>query len=221
MITDTQVIVRLLLAVFLGGLVGLEREFHGRIAGFRTHILVCLGSALIMLTSVYIFTVYQGVGVVDPSRIAAGVVTGIGFLGAGTILRFKASVRGLTTAASLWAVAGVGLAVGCGFYTASFTAVILVLVSLFLLTKVESQIVRKDWYKTVIVETKSGAAQLALIRAVLSNYKAEIRDFEIRRTEVPENVLLELNLKLLTNKYDDEIISEIMNIDGVSKAKWK
>ncbi len=221
MITETQVIVRLLLAVFLGGLVGLEREFHGRIAGFRTHILVCLGSALIMLTSIYISILYQGLAPVDPGRIAAGVVTGIGFLGAGTILRFRASVRGLTTAASLWAVAGVGLAVGCGFYTASFTAAILVLLSLFLLTKVEHAMVRKDWYKTVIVETKSGAAQLTSIRSVLSNYKAEIRDLEIRKTEVPENVLLEINLKLLSNKCDDQIISEIMDVDGVSKTRWK
>lgn len=221
MISDTQIIIRLLLAVFLGGLVGLERELHGRVAGFRTHILVCLGSALIMLTSIHIFMLYQGLAITDPSRIAAGVVTGIGFLGAGTIIRFKASVRGLTTAASLWTVSGVGLAVGCGFYTASFTTVILVIASLFLLTKIEQRMVRKDWYKTVVVETKSNADQLVSIRAVLSNYKVEIRDLGIKKTEVPENVLLEINLKLLSSKDDDQIISEIINIDGVNKVKWK
>ncbi len=221
MISDAQIIIRLLLAVFLGGLVGLERELHGRVAGFRTHILVCLGSALIMLTSIYIFILYQGLALTDPSRIAAGVVTGIGFLGAGTIIRFKASVRGLTTAASLWTVAGVGLAVGSGFYVASFTTVILVIASLFLLTKLEQKMVRKDWYKTVVVETKSNADQLVSIRAVLSNYKVEIRDLGIKKTEVSENVLLEMNLKLLSNKHDDQIISEIVSIDGVNKAKWK
>lgn len=221
MISDTQIIIRLLLAVFLGGLVGLEREFHGRVAGLRTHILVCLGSALIMLTSIYIFIIYQGLALTDPSRIAAGVVTGIGFLGAGTIIRFKASVRGLTTAASLWTVAGVGLAVGSGFYTASFTAVILVLASLFLLTKIEQKMIRKDWYKTVVIETKSSADQLVSIRSVLSNYKVEIRDLGIKKTEVSENVLLEMSLKLLSNKYDDQIITEIVNIDGVNEAKWK
>lgn len=133
---------RLLIALLLSGFIGLEREFHGRAAGLRTHILVGIGSSLIMLTSIHIFEVYRGIASVDPSRIAAQVVSGIGFLGAGTILRFKAQVMGLTTAASLWAVAGIGLASGCGFYIGAFATTILVLVSLFLLTPVERHIIK-------------------------------------------------------------------------------
>lgn len=137
MIGDTEIIKRLIIAAILSGLIGLERSTHGRAAGLRTHILVCIGSALIMLTSIHIFEVYKGISSVDPSRLAAQVVSGIGFLGAGTILRFGASVRGLTTAASLWAVAGIGLAVGNGFYLGAYAATVLILITLFFLSKIE------------------------------------------------------------------------------------
>ncbi|MBU0759570.1 MAG: MgtC/SapB family protein [Candidatus Omnitrophica bacterium] len=136
MLTNSQIILRLIAGALLGGLVGFERERHNRkIAGFRTHILVCVGSTLIMLTSIYVFELYAGMAPVDPSRIAAGVITGIGFLGAGTIIRSETTVTGLTTAASLWAISGVGLAVGCGFYLAAFVATSLVLAALYLLRK--------------------------------------------------------------------------------------
>ena len=137
MITDNQIIYRLILSVLLGGFIGLERQIHQRAAGLRTHILVCLGSALIMLTSLYIFDIYKNVANLDPARIAAGVITGIGFLGAGTIFRQKDQVMGLTTAASLWAVSAIGLAVGCGFLSAAFVTTALVLVILFVIRKFE------------------------------------------------------------------------------------
>jgi putative Mg2+ transporter-C (MgtC) family protein len=137
MLTDTQVVFRLFLAAALGGIIGFEREKHNRrMAGFRTHILVSIGSSLIMLVSIYIFEIYAGKAPVDPSRIAAGVVTGIGFLGAGTIIRSGESVRGLTTAASLWTVSGIGLAVGCGFYIAGWATAIIAFATLYLLRKI-------------------------------------------------------------------------------------
>ena len=140
MLTDVQIIVRLLIGAVLGGLVGFEREAHNRkIAGFRTHILVCVGATLIMLTSLYIFELYRGSVAVDPGRIAAGVITGIGFLGAGTIIRSRVSVTGLTTAASLWTVSGIGLAVGCGFYIAACTTTVIVLAALYALRKVPTR----------------------------------------------------------------------------------
>ena len=136
MVTNAQVIFRLVLGALLGGLVGFEREKHNRrMAGFRTHILVCVGSALIMLTSLYMFTNYGQDVASDPARIAAGVIIGIGFLGAGTIIRSGTSVIGLTTAASLWTVAGIGLAVGCGFYIASYVTTLIVLLTLYALRK--------------------------------------------------------------------------------------
>ena len=136
MISHYQILARLLLATILGGVIGFERQARGRAAGFRTHILVCLGSTLFMMTSMFIFEVYKGIPNVDPSRIAAQVVTGIGFLGAGTIIRSGESVKGLTTAASLWTVSGIGLAIGCGFYIAGWATAIIALVTLYLLRKI-------------------------------------------------------------------------------------
>ena len=136
MLTNTQIIFRLTLGALLGGLVGFEREKHNRrIAGLRTHILVCVGSTLIMLTSIYMFESYAQNVAVDPTRIAAGVVTGIGFLGAGTIIRSGTTVTGLTTAASLWTVSGIGLAAGCGFYIAGYVTTAIVLLALYVLRK--------------------------------------------------------------------------------------
>ena len=142
MISDSEVILRLVLAFLLSGLVGLEREVSGRAAGFRTHILVCIGSTLIMMTSMSLYYQLGGhSGGVDPSRIPAQVVSGIGFLGAGTIIQIRDSVRGLTTAASVWVAAGIGLAVGTGFYVGAVGATALVLIVLFFLSHVERNLV--------------------------------------------------------------------------------
>lgn len=142
MLTDWTVISRLSLSVIFGGLVGLEREVYGRAAGLRTHIMVSLGSCLIMLTSLYVFDIYRTTAPVDPSRIAAGVITGIGFLGAGTILRSGEGegIRGLTTASSLWVVAATGLAVGIGFYTAAALTTAFALIVLLFLGRFEKRV---------------------------------------------------------------------------------
>jgi len=143
MMGNFQIILRLALAAVLSGVIGFEREVHGRAAGLRTHILVCVGSALIMLTSLYIFDIYISRVSLDPTRLATGVITGIGFLGAGTIIRSGASIKGLTTAASIWAVAGVGLAVGCGGYSGAFATTAIMLIALLFLRKVEDTVTTK------------------------------------------------------------------------------
>ena len=123
---------RLLIAAVLGAAIGLEREIHDHPAGMRTHLLVALGSALFTVMSIFGFVgVVAGQGAVDPSRIAAQIVTGIGFLGAGAILKYGTSIRGLTTAASLWATAAIGVAVGTGAYVLSGIATAIVLISLW------------------------------------------------------------------------------------------
>ncbi len=137
MFNDLEIFIRLVLSLVLSGLIGLERQIHRRTAGLRTHILVSLGSCLIMLTSLYIFAIYKNEVALDPARIAAGVITGIGFLGAGAIIRDREGVKGLTTAASLWVVAGIGLATGCGFYKAALFTTVLALITLFFLRYVE------------------------------------------------------------------------------------
>jgi putative Mg2+ transporter-C (MgtC) family protein len=126
---QAELAVRLALSLGLGALIGLEREYHRQAAGFRTHSLVALGAALFTVVSAYGF---EGA---DPSRIAAQIVSGIGFIGAGTILHYRGSVRGLTTAASLWAVAAVGMAAGAGLYVLALFGSVLVLVALWLMDR--------------------------------------------------------------------------------------
>lgn len=138
---DIEITIRLLTALGLGGLVGLEREVHGSDAGLRTHILVSLGSALVMVVSILMSRSFPGT---DPARISAQVVSGIGFLGAGSILRSATSVRGLTTAASIWAIAGIGLAAGAGYYSSAIIASILILVTLWLLRFIEKALNLKE-----------------------------------------------------------------------------
>src|SRR5205809_3811065 len=142
-----EALLRLLLSAIAGGLVGLEREMRGRQAGFRTNLLVCLGSALVMIVSIQFasanWTHEPSVNVnVDPARIAYGVMSGIGFLGAGAIIKSGTNVRGLTTAAGLWCVAALGLSAGFGLYIITFIATGLVLLALWLLDYVESVLPR-------------------------------------------------------------------------------
>lgn len=136
-----EMLLRIILATVAGALVGLERELRGRQAGFRTNILVCLGSAIVMVVSVsfasHDWTMNETVLRIDPARIAYGVMTGVGFLGAGTIIHHGATVRGLTTAAAMWCVAAIGLAVGFGLYVLAAVACVLVLTALWVLDHIE------------------------------------------------------------------------------------
>jgi len=142
-ISDMQVIVRLVVSAVLSSMVGFEREIKGRAAGLRTHVLVGLSSCLLMIVSIKTATSFSLMGTADPGRIAAGVVTGVGILCAGTVMRFGASVKGLTTAASMWAVAALGLSVGLGYYTASLSATVLILATLLILSRLERVMTKK------------------------------------------------------------------------------
>ncbi len=219
MVDVYQIAIRLLLAGFLSGIIGYEREIHGRAAGLRTTILVGVGSCLIMLTSMHIYDLYQGVTTVDPARIAAQVVTGIGFLGAGTILRFRASVRGLTTAAGLWAVAGIGLAVGSGFYSAALITTALIFIVLIFLSRVGRKI-RKDFYKTVEIEIIGGIDRLYEIRKILTEFRAEIKDMEINAAEERGKFILSIQLRLDNDKLDGQIGESLSKIEGLTILKW-
>lgn len=221
MLNEWIVMFRLIMAAVLSGMIGFEREFHGRAAGFRTHILLCVGSTLIMLTSLHIFDVFYTKVPVDPARIAAGVITGIGFLGAGTIMHSRSAVRGLTTAASLWVVAGIGLSVGSGLYFASIFATLLAIVTLMLFSRLEHAMIRKDWYRTLVIDSKEGVDQLKKIREILSGCRSEITDFEVDRSTEGANMVLKLGVKLYETRYADQLIDEIGRLDGVKSVKWE
>jgi putative Mg2+ transporter-C (MgtC) family protein len=140
-LNDIQIMTNLVLALALGGLIGYFREKERKVAGLRTHILVAMGSCLAMQISVYMAQLSPNG---DPGRIAAGVVAGIGFLGGGAIIQSGASVIGLTTAASMWGAAMIGMAAGCNFYVGAIAATIFILFSLQILRQVEHKYIHKD-----------------------------------------------------------------------------
>jgi len=178
-----EAVFQLVLAAIAGGLVGMEREFRGRVAGFRTNLLVCLGSALTMIVSrdfvLRSWLVHPpAIGVhidVDLSRIAAGVMTGVGFLGAGAIIQSQGAVRGLTTAAALWCVAAVGLTAGSGLYSVAIIATGLIVAALWLLTYIEAKI-PKLRYRTVVVRRPWSAQCVAETIARFKAAKLDVVD---------------------------------------------
>ena len=140
---ELDITVKILVTVLLTGIIGFEREIRNKGAGLRTHILVGVGSALIVLTSFHIFDIFKTITVVDPTRIISNIVTGIGFLCAGTIIRAGTSVHGLTTAATLWIVSGIGMAVGSGQYNAAVIVTVVVFFVLVVVRSFEIKIARR------------------------------------------------------------------------------
>lgn len=165
-------LIRILISFFAGALVGLEREMNNQPAGLRTHILISIGSTLVMLISIFITQVYDSPG--DPGRIAAQVVSGIGFLGAGAILKFGADIKGLTTAASIWAMAAVGLAVGAGMYSISFIGVAVILFALTAMNLLEKRIFKERTQRKIEIVIKKRFSNLQQITDVLKQHDVQI-----------------------------------------------
>lgn len=168
--------IKLILAVVFSGFIGYEREHSHRPAGFRTHILVAVGSALVMMTSSFVFKEYQGITNVDPTRLGAQVISGIGFLGAGTILREGFSVKGLTTAASLWAVSCIGLAVGAGYYTGALAATLFIYLTL---NTFKRFIAKSSQTKNIYIEAENMSRQAAEIGAIVKRYGGNLHTLEV------------------------------------------
>ncbi len=222
-----EIALRLLLAVILGGLIGFERESHNRPAGFRTHILVCAGSALIMMVSAYGFTGQIGEGFVsDPGRIAAGVVTGVGFLGAGTILQQRGNIRGLTTAASIWVVSGVGLATGIGFYLGAALTTMFVLVSLMLLRQTERNFLVRKRLKRLHIRAIDQPGLLGRIGLALGEYtvnirKSDVGDPEIQKSTGYDLIGLEFLVEVPLDLNVQSLINGLYDLEGVLEVFWE
>lgn len=215
-ITDYEVAFRLLLASVFGGIVGFERERNDSPAGFRTHILVSLGSALIMIISMYGFSDFTSVNK-DPARLAAQVVSGIGFLGAGTILRDKTSIKGLTTAASLWVVSAIGLAAGAGFYFSSCLATILVFLTLE--RSVETYFFRNS--QTLKVIAVNGTCKVKEINHTLESHSIIPQNISMTILKEEDNrTYIEYKLRTpFRNINIEKIIEDINEIDGIYSAE--
>ncbi|KAB0637338.1 methyltransferase [Burkholderia stagnalis] len=185
MISHLELMGRLLLAALLGSVVGIERERLNWAAGLRTHMLVCVGASLVMLVSIFGFEDVVGRNgiVVDPSRVAAQVVSGIGFLGAGSILLRGEVVRGLTTAASLWAVAGIGLAAGGGMYMAAIGATAIVLVILAGVKPLERRFIAQRQQRRLRIVADRGGLTLDTLHDALGARRVRVKQFIVQQSD--------------------------------------
>ena len=219
-----EALLRLVLAAALGGAVGVERELREREAGLRTHLLVALGSALFTVVSAYGFHTFltSGASVVraDPTRIAAQIVTGIGFLGAGAIIRQGLSVRGLTTAATLWVVAAIGLAVGAGYYSGALIATGVVLVALWPLRLLAYQVLKRFRPEDgrLLVELPAGASPGGVIDEV-ERTGARLQSIEV--SQEGDRRRLQLNVALPAGTRGAALVARVADVASVADVRWE
>ena len=222
-LTWAELLLRVVLAAALGGAIGFERELRERDAGLRTHMLVSVGAALFTIVSAYAWTDWQfsnesGV-VFDPTRIAAQIVTGIGFLGAGAIIRQGLSVRGLTTAATLWVVAAIGMATGSGYYAAAVITTVLVLFSLWplrILAYRISERIRPEEGR-LAVDLPAGASAVSVLEAVESA-GADVRSLEFE--EEGDRRRVDMRVRIERGRSAAALIDALTHAHAVKGARW-
>lgn len=221
MLSWSVILVRLALASLFGALIGLERERKDWVAGLRTHMLVSVGSCLFMIVSAFGFADILGTEHVslDPSRVAAQVVSGIGFIGAGTILFLKrGAVRGLTTAAGLWTVAAIGMATGGGLYFAAGATTIIALIILWILQPIEFVYSKKFKHRTLRVVTTLDADTTELIKSIFNQFNLKIYNFSLNRVEDEFVYQLQIDYNHVENL--DEIVNELKNNPSIKEIDW-
>ena len=217
-----HVLLRLSVAAVLGGAIGMERELRERQAGLRTHLVVCVGSALFTLVSAYGFHEFlvNGGSLVrtDPTRIAAQIVSGIGFLGAGAIIRQGLSVKGLTTAATLWLVAAIGMASGAGYYSAALFATAGALLTLGPLRIVAYKIVRRyrPEVDRLLVEIPAGGSPGAVLEAI-ERGGSRVVSLEIEQEGDRRSMAIDVELRGIEAP---QVVADVGEIDGVLEVRW-
>jgi putative Mg2+ transporter-C (MgtC) family protein len=217
-----EVLLRVVLAGVLGGAIGAERELREREAGLRTHMLVAVGAALFTIVSAYAwgdFKFSQRGGITfDPTRIAAQIVTGIGFLGAGAIIRQGLSVRGLTTAASLWVVAAIGMASGAGYYSAAVITTVVVLISLWPLRIVAHRMFERIRPGELRLEVELQAGQSpSVLLDTLESKGVAVRSFELEDARDRRRVVLDVRI---TDGRFETVTAELMRLEPVLGVRW-
>lgn len=232
-ISELEITIRLFLALLLGGIIGFEREHANHAAGFRTNILVCVGACLMMLLSIYGFSnfVYEWNVRVDPARLAAAVITGVGFLGAGTIMLKDKKISGLTTAASLWVVAALGLAVGAGFYFAAIIVLVLVITTLWLFNKLEQRLFKNKRQYHIEINCKDTASILLEIQQVMDQYHANLNKMTIE--EAPKfdtftggevatfkEIRIQMDITIREQKREVKIVQFISDLKQLDDVNW-
>jgi putative Mg2+ transporter-C (MgtC) family protein len=218
-----EITLRLLIALVFGGLVGLERSYHARPAGFRTHTLVCLASALLMLVTVYEgqWFDYRGMGrvAIDPTRMAQGIMTGIGFLGAGVIMKEGLSVRGLTTAASIWITAAIGVLVGIGFYFPAALALAMTLGTLSAFRWFESRMPSQQYAQFIVKFDRKSAMSQPELKKLVSSHGFTIANLQYRL--IQDGKQFEYRMMLRTQNSDNllQLSDALLNIATVAEFR--
>ena len=210
-ITNQDIIMRLLIALIVGGLTGLERESSHQFAGFRTHILVSVGSCITSITSLSLFFQYNSYSNIDPARLSAQVLSGVGFLGAGAILKTSNGIRGLTTAAGIWATACIGIAVGYGYYILAISAWLFVMVTLYILKNIDKMIFKK---KQTIFNIKTDNIEIiSSIYEMFQRSQISVKNIEINSdtNNIKINLLTVHDRRIVL----DEVIKELSKLKSI------
>jgi putative Mg2+ transporter-C (MgtC) family protein len=224
-LTASEIALRMAMALLAGVVVGLERESRGRAAGLRTTVLACVAAALAMIISEILFIESAASGGAwrpDPARLGAGILTGIGFLGAGTIIRHAHIIRGVTTAASLWFVTVVGLAFGSGEFLPGFIGLGVALVALFLLPEVEHYI-QSDWYATLTVMMETDALPEEQFRQRLKTMGLKMRTIELSYDLTKNQKIISCELRVKRPdvfNLASKVVTDLRSCPGVLQIRW-
>ena len=213
-----EIFLRLAAALLAGGAIGFERERDSQPAGLRTHMILALGAALVMILSINIAIEFQGQDA-EPTRLAAQVVSGIGFLGAGAILRFGFNVKGLTTASTLWTTAMVGMAIGYGYYLVALFAVVIMLIVLTLVERFEKKFVRVNIMRTVVIDVHDREGILREVRKTITKLADAIIAFNVQKSLKNKHMRLEIVARFNRSEKLEDMMEVISSIEGVRGIK--
>ncbi len=215
---EYQIAARLGLAFLLGGLIGLERETHGQAAGLRTHMVVTIGAALITLISLKVGAMGTGPPT-DPGRIAAQIVSGIGFLGAGAIIRYGMTIRGLTTAACLWTSAGIGMACGIGFWFGALATTGLTVVATFVFDRLEKKFLADSAVKRILIRAREGSGVLEKIEEILKKERIRMKSIGIERDFVEKVMQFNITVNMSEKVNLESLFSRLSNVEAVERVE--
>jgi putative Mg2+ transporter-C (MgtC) family protein len=218
-----QITIRLIGALVIGGLIGLERSYHGRPAGFRTHLLVCLSTSLLMLVTVYEVRWFPNISpgriALDPTRMAQGIMTGIGFLGAGTIIKDGLTVRGLTTAASIWITAAIGILIGIGFYFPAIVATVLTLGTLSVFRWVERRMPTQIYAQFVVRFVRGRTMSEPEVRRLLSESGFTVANLNYRMDADGDFFEYQMTIRTIAEDNASRLTQALNQLDVVKQYR--
>jgi putative Mg2+ transporter-C (MgtC) family protein len=222
MISYYEIVIRLLLGAVIGGLIGFEREIHGRAAGFRTQLIVCVAAVLIMIISENYYHYMQGLDQslrIDPARIASSALVGIGFLGAGVIIKSGFSIRGLTTAASIWIVSAIGLAIGAGLYFEGAVTAVITIIALMTLRMIERKIKVLRYNRITVSTPVSTEHGEEMIASLIMNLGFHIHSIDYEKSSEKGEIIYKLNVSSRDKTAIRRIFNELISLDYINTVR--